>query len=181
MKTRFLLLAILALSSCGDNADRDGDGQVSRDERAAEMKADAFIPMQAGEWQTTFTFTDIDVPSLGKAQRAQVMDELAKGASSKSCLSEDEAKNPGADFFGGAGAEKCVYKKFDISGQKATMTLSCAMEGMGGSIDMDMKGMMGADQFNFDTDVAMRLPMVGKIKLKGTAVGRHIGQCPAAS
>lgn len=175
----WLGLSALALSSCGDNADENNDGQVSRDERAAEMQHDAFIAMMPGQWNTTFTFNEIDVPTLGKSQKQQIMKEMANGASSSSCLSAEEAKNPGADFFGGNGAEKCIYKKFDVSGQNVKMTLSCTMDGMG-NVDMEMKGVIGDDQFNFDADLAMRLPVVGKVKLKGTAVGRHAGACTAA-
>jgi hypothetical protein len=168
------------LASCSDNsADRDGDGVVDSAERAAEMDYDAFIPMKAGLWETKFVFRDIDLPSLGKSQKQEIMDEVAKTASSRTCLSEAEAKRPGADFFGGDGAEKCVYKKFDVMGQNVKMQLSCGMDGMG-SIDMDLSGVMGDSQFNYDSAVAVRLPIVGKVKMTGNAVGKHVGACPAA-
>jgi hypothetical protein len=171
---------LLALASCSDNsADRDGDGIVDADERAAEMNYDAFIPMKAGQWETKFLFTDIDVPALGKSQKEEIMREVAKGASSRSCLSGEEAKKPGADFFGGNGAEKCVYKSFDVAGQNVRMKLSCTMEGMG-SVDMELKGVMGETEFNYDSELAIRLPMVGKVKMKGNAIGKHVGACPPA-
>jgi hypothetical protein len=167
----------LVLASCSDSsADRNGDGAVNSEERAAEMSADAFIPMKPGRWQTKFSFTEIDVPTLGKAQKQQIMDEMAKGASSTSCLSEADAKRPGADFFGGEGADKCVYRSFDVSGQNVKMGLRCGMEGMG-SVDMDLVGTMNESTFNFDTQMALRLPMIGKVKLKGTAIGQHAGAC----
>lgn len=173
-------LALVALASCSDNsADRDGDGIIDADERAAEMNYDAFIPMKAGQWETRFMFTDIDVPALGKSEKEEIMREVAKGASSRSCLSGEEAKKPGADFFGGNGAEKCVYKSFDVAGQNVKMKLSCTMEGMG-SVDMELKGVMGETEFNYDSEVAIRLPMVGKVKMKGNAIGKHVGACPAA-
>ncbi len=172
--------ALLALSSCSDNsADKDGDGTVNSVERAAEMDYDAFIPMKAGLWETRFTFTDIEVPTLGSAEKRQIMEEVAKGASSRSCLSEAEAKKPGADFFGGNGAEKCVYKAFDVSGQNVRMTLSCGMEGMG-TVEIDLAGVMGETAFNYESEVAIRLPMVGKVKMKGNAIGKHAGKCTAA-
>ena len=173
------VFALFILSSCSDNSsDRDGDGVVDESERAAEMEYDAFIPMKAGLWETKFTFSEIDVPTLGKSQKQQIMEEVAKGASSKSCLTAAEAKKPGADFFGGNGAEKCVYKSFDVSGQNVKMTLTCGMEGMG-SVDMVLAGVMGETEFNYDTELAIRLPMVGKVKMKGNANGKHAGNCPA--
>jgi Protein of unknown function (DUF3617) len=179
MGSRLLLtgLAFLALSACADDsADHDGDGKVSVKERAAEMASDGFIPMQSGRWETKFVFTDIDVPTLGKNKKQQIMDEIAKIASSESCLSPEEAKNPGADFFGGKGAENCTYKTFDLSGQDARMSLVCNMQGIG-SVDIDLNGAMASDNFDFATNVAMRLPMVGKVALTGKAQGHYAGTC----
>jgi hypothetical protein len=176
--TGVVALILLTLASCSDNgADKDGNGVIDSDERAAEMDYDAFIPMKAGLWETKFVFKDIDLPSLGKAQKQQIMDEVANSASSRTCLSAAEANKPGADFFGGDGADKCVYKKFDVMGQNVAMTLSCGMDGMG-SIDMDLSGVMGETEFNYDSAVAVRLPMIGKVKMTGNAVGKHVGDCP---
>jgi hypothetical protein len=169
----------LALASCSDKgADQDGDGVIDTAERAAEMDYDAFIPMKAGLWETKFIFTDVNLPTLGKSEKQKIMEEVAKGSSSRSCLSAEQAKRPGADFFGGEGAEKCVYKTFDVAGQSAKLTLTCAMEGMG-SIDMKLAGVMGETEFNYESEVDLRLPMVGKVKMKGNALGKHIGDCPA--
>ena len=170
-------MAFLALTACADDsADHDGDGKISAKERATEFASDGFIPMKAGRWETKFVFSDIDVPALGQNKKQQIMSEIAKVASSASCLSEAEAKNPSADFFGGDGAENCTYKTFDLSGQNARLSLVCSMEGVG-SVDMDLNGAMAEQKFDFATGVAMRLPMVGKVVLKGTAEGRYIGAC----
>jgi hypothetical protein len=178
--TGVAVISLIMLASCSDNsADRDGNGIVDSKERAAELDYDAFIPMKAGLWETRFVFKDIDLPSLGKREKQQIMDEVADNASSRTCLSEAEAKKPGADFFGGSGAEKCVYKLFDVAGQNVKMKVSCSMDGMG-SIDMDLAGVMGDTEFNYDSAVAVRLPMVGKVNMKGNAIGRYVGSCPAA-
>ena len=173
-------IALGFLASCSDNgADKDGDGVIDSAERAAEMDYDAFVPMKAGLWETKFVFSDIDVPTLGKSQKRQIMEEVAKGASSKSCLTPEQAKRPGADFFGGDGAEKCMYKSFDVSGQNVKMTLTCGMDGMG-SVDMELAGVMGETEFNYESEVAVRLPIVGKVKMTGNAIGKYAGKCPAA-
>lgn len=179
VKTAMFGVALMAVASCSDNsADKDGNGVIDSEERAAEMDYDAFIPMKAGQWETRFVFTDINVPTLGKTEKRQIMDEVAKSASSRTCLTEAEAKKPGADFFGGNGAEKCVYKAFDVSGQNVRMKLSCGMEGMG-SVDMELAGVMGETEFNYDSKVDVRLPMIGKVKMTGNATGKYVGACPA--
>ncbi|MCO4092290.1 MAG: DUF3617 family protein [Sphingorhabdus sp.] len=173
-------MAVLGLASCADSsADKDGNGIIDSQERAAEMDYDAFIPMKPGLWETNFVFADINVSTLGKAEKQRIMDELAKSASSQSCLTDAEAKKPGADFFGGTGAEKCVYKAFDISGQNVRMKLSCGMDSMG-SVDMELAGVMGETEFNYDSTLDVRLPMVGKVAMQGTARGKYMGACPAS-
>ena len=173
---KFLLLGVaaLAISACSDKG-----AETDSKERAAEMDYGAFIPMKAGQWETKFVFTDIDVPTLGKAEKQRIMDEVAKSGSSRSCLTEAEAKKPAADFFGGNGAEKCVYKAFDVSCQNIRMKLSCGMEGMG-SVDMELAGVMGETAFNYDSKFDVRLPMIGKVKMQGKATGTYTGPCPAA-
>jgi Protein of unknown function (DUF3617) len=175
-----ILVVCVALFSCSDNsADKDGNGVVDSAERLAEMNYDAFIPMEAGLWETRFVFTDIDVSSLGKSQKQQIMEEIARKSSSRSCLTKAEASRPGADFFGGDGAEKCVYKAFDAAGQNVRMKLSCGMDGIG-SVDMELSGIMGKIEFNYDSKVDVRLPMIGKVRMTGNAIGRRVGNCPAA-
>ena len=162
-------LALLGLASCADrNSERD-----------AEMDMAGFVPMKAGLWETKLVFSDIDLPSLGKGQRRQIMDEMAKNASGRTCLSADTGAKPAADFFGGDGAENCVYKKFAVSGQNLKLQLSCGMEGMG-TADIALSGAMGKTEFNYDSAVAIRLPMVGKVKMTGNAIGKYVGACPAA-
>ena len=173
-------MALLLINGCAENsADKDGNGVIDSKERAAEMNYDAFIPMEAGLWETKFVFDDVNVPTLRQAQKQQIMDAVAKSASSQSCLTEVDAKKPGADFFGGNGAEKCVYKTFDVSGQTVNMNLSCVMEGMG-IVDMELAGVMGETEFIYDSKLDVRLPMVGTVAMKGRKTGKYVGSCPAS-
>lgn len=176
-KLSLCTVMLCMLGSCsGNNSDRDGDGVVDAAERAAEMADNSFVPMSAGRWDTHVVFDEIDVPSLSDARKKAIMAELATLASGSSCLTPAEAKNPGADFFGGPGTGKCSYSKFEISGQKAKLELNCAMEGAG-AVNLELKGPIGAKQFDFDTQANVRLPVLGAIKLKGKMEGRHAGAC----
>ena len=172
--TAFALLVFL--SACSDNADVDGDGTVSREERAAEMRRDGYLAMQPGRWRMNFTFTDIEVPRLGEGEKASIKAELAEGASGLSCLSEQDAAKPGPDFFGGKGAEDCSYNKFDIAGNRVNMALACGM-GQLGKAEMKLDGTIGDSDFQFDTDLVVHVPMAGKIVLKGALIGKHEGEC----
>ena len=77
---RLAAVALLALlAACSDNSDVDGDGTVSRAERATEMRRDGYLAMQPGRWRMNFTFTDIEVPRLGEGEKANIKAELDKG------------------------------------------------------------------------------------------------------
>jgi len=170
------LVLLITVSGCSDSADTNGDGSVSRQERAEEMRRDGYLAMQPGRWRMNFAFTEIDVPRLGEEEKASIKAQLAKGASGLSCLSEADAAKPGPDFFGGEGAEDCSYTHFDIAGNRVNMALSCGMGDLG-KAKMDLDGTLGDADFNFDTDLEVQVPMAGKIKLKGTMTGTHEGQC----
>jgi Protein of unknown function (DUF3617) len=169
----------MLLSSCGGNADSDGDGKVSTNERATEMVRDGYLDMAPGRWQTKVVFADIDVPKLSMVQRQQIIESAGKETTRYSCLSKAEAAKPGANFFGGAGAEHCTYTRFDLAGNHADMAVSCKMGGMG-KADIDLKGVFAREDFSFDTKVNVQLPMVGKpraISMTGTMTGKFEGPC----
>ncbi len=169
--------ACLVLQSCADDsADSNGNGDISRSERAAEMASDSFIQMKPGRWEMKFVFDEIEVPSLSDAKKKELLAEISQNASGQSCLTEEEAKKPGADFFGGAGSEKCKYRKFDIAGQNANLAVTCGMDGMG-SLDADLVGSINDSNMDFDTSFALRIPIVGTVKLKGKMLGTHVGKC----
>lgn len=168
---------LLALAGCGgDNADSNGDGKVSRNERAAEMASDGYLAMQPGRWKMKVEFTEIDVPRLGNKEKQSILRKAAQEASSLSCLSEADAAKPGADFFSGRGAENCTYSRFDIAGDRARMTVSCTQGDMG-KADIELDGTVGDTQIDFDTKLTVAAPLVGKIKLKGKMTGVHDGPC----
>ena len=180
MKRNILALAVMlaGLTSCsgGSESDVNGDGKVSASERAAEMTKDGYLPILPGRWKLQFQFTDIDLPRLGKQERQNLLREAAQGASGLSCLSAAEANKPGADFFGGKGAEDCTYKQFDLAGNRAKMQVVCGMGTMG-KAEMNLDGTVGDTQFDFDTNIAVSVPLAGKVKMTGRMTGTHDGPC----
>jgi hypothetical protein len=58
------------------------------------------------------------------------------------------------------------------------MKLSCGMDSMG-IVDMELAGVMGETEFNYDSKIDVRLPIVGKVAMQGKAMGKYLGACPA--
>jgi hypothetical protein len=171
-----IMVTLVSGCSRGSESDTNGDGTVSSEERSKELAADGYLPMQPGRWKITFQFNEIDVPRLGNKEKKDILREVESGASGVSCLSAAQASKPGADFFGGKGAEDCIYKKFDIAGNRVTMQVACGMGGMG-KAEMDLNGTVGDVQFDYDTKLAVSIPLAGKIKLAGKMTGKHEGKC----
>jgi Protein of unknown function (DUF3617) len=181
MRSKNLWVAALVTASLwgcnsGSESDTDGDGKISKEERAQEMAQDGYLPMQPGRWKIAFKFNEIDVSRLGNKEKQDILKELESQTSGLSCLSAAQASKPGADFFGGKGAEDCTYKKFDIAGNRVTMQVACGMGGMG-KAEMDLDGTVGDMQFDYDTKLAVSIPLAGKIKLSGKMTGTHEGKC----
>jgi Protein of unknown function (DUF3617) len=170
------LAALLALSACSRNADRDGDGEISKDERAAQIPQDLALPLRPGRWETKVAFTEIYVTGLSDKRKQGIMAKMSKAASQTSCLNAQEAKQPPAHFFGGGMKKACEYRSFTAQDNKIKIGLSCAMDGMA-IADMDLSGQVAAENTALDIAADLRLPMIGKVGLKGTSAGRYLGDC----
>ncbi len=173
------IVAFLSLSACNKAADSDGDGEVSRDERAGRIPAEISLPLKAGLWQTSVTFTQIEVPGLNKKKKQEIMTRMSKAASKKTCLTQQQAAQPPADFFGGGTKGACKYRRFNMQQDQVKMTISCEMDGMA-IADIDMRGSVKTNQYGSDVATELRLPMVGKVKLTGRSEGQFLGPCPKA-
>ncbi len=160
-----LMLSCALLASCG----REEDKPVGTRQGPA-------LPMQAGLWETTVTFTDIKANGLSDNKKQKLLADMSEQLSGKACLSEEQARKPDADFFAGSSSDDCKYKKFDIKNGQLDLTLSCNMNAMA-TLDMDMKGTVGATALQLDVAPSLRLPMVGGVELRGTAQGRYLGAC----
>ena len=166
-----LALSCLVLASCADR-DTDADG---RD----EITKGASFPMKAGRWETNAIFTEIDVPNLSEKRKQKLMAKMAKKASGTSCLTRAQAEKADAGFFAGSQAKNCKYRKFDMADGKADFILACKKDGMA-TLDTAMKGRVGESDYDMDVEMEMRLPIIGKVKLKGHAAGEYKGACTGA-
>jgi Protein of unknown function (DUF3617) len=170
------MAALLALTACSKNADRDGDGEISKDERAAQIPQDLALPLRPGRWETKVAFTQIYVTGLSDKRKQGIMAKMSKAASRVSCLNEQEAKQPPADFFGGGMKKACKYRSFTAQDNQIKIGLSCAMDGMA-IADMDLSGQVTEEDTALDIAADLRLPMIGKVGLKGTSAGHYLGEC----
>jgi hypothetical protein len=163
-----LLLSCALLASCA----REEDKSVG-------TKKGQALPMTAGLWETKVSFTEVKATGLSEKNKRKLLDDVSQQLSGQACLSEEQARKPDADFFAGSQSDDCKYKKFDIKDGQLDLTLSCNMNAMA-TLDMDMKGAVGATALDLDIAPSLRLPMMGAVELRGKAQGRYLGACPKA-
>lgn len=160
-----LMLSCALLSSCARS-----------DDKPTGTKKGQALPMRAGLWETKVTFTEVKANGLSDKNKQKLLQDVSRQLSGQACLSAEQARKPDADFFAGSSSDDCKYKKFDIKNGQLDLTLSCNMNAMA-TLDMDMKGTVGATALKLDVAPSLRLPMVGAVELRGTAEGRYLGAC----
>jgi hypothetical protein len=171
--------SILCLAACSDkSADSDKDGEVSADESAIASGLKQITPMKPGLWQIDVNFVTAEVTGLGAKKKQELLAKMSKAASSRRCLSPADAARVPASFYGGSDAGKCRYRTVSVTAGKAAIGLSCARENMA-TLDTELSGISGTERFDFDAISALRLPIIGKVELRGTATGRYTGACDA--
>ena len=117
-----IVLAVAAsalMVGCSNNtADADNDGNISADEVAKVMNE---VTLEPGEWENTVEIVDIKIAGLPEGAPTNMMDSMKTTTVSKSCITEEQARNPGAEFFAAQEKTNCIVKKFDMSGGAAVL------------------------------------------------------------
>ena len=179
MRAYLVPIATLALATaCTDGgADADGDGTITAEEVANEMNE---VALEPGQWENTFEIVDVEIEGLPEGAPAGMMDSMiGQKSTTKSCMTEEEAKNPGADFFSAQEQADCEISEFNMSGGAIKSVMNCKdMGGAPGDMAMSMDGQYGPSSYD------MTMSMTGdagpmKIKMAAKNSGKRIGDCPA--
>ncbi len=148
-------------------------GCTSQQEKDAQSEG---LQMESGRWETAYDFNSIDIPALSAEHEKAISAEISKQASGPSCLAPGLKNQPNASFFGGRGTSECAYTQYDIRTGNAKIKLSCNMQGFG-TVDIEMFGPITKDHYEFDTNIALRLPMIGRVAMRGKSAGKFVGPC----
>ncbi len=180
MRTIIAASACLALlAACSDGgADTDGDGEITQEEMVAEAASGGDVKLRPGQWEHTVEFTELDMPGVPANMQDMVKQQMGSGITTTTCMTEEEANRPSADFFGGEGNDDCTYEEFDRSGNKMTLRMTCDA-GQGGTAKVAMDGEFAADSFTLTMDNKVTGTQAGDVTMKGTVTGKRIGDCPA--
>lgn len=180
MKTYAIaLLAGVLVAGCSggdDGADRDGDGAISAEEIRAEVESGPQIALKPGKYEQTMRMTEFDMPGLPEEAKAMVKSRMGQTIKVTHCLTEEQAKKPDADFFGGMQDGDCEFKRFDRDGNRLSMEMSCKT-GKGGTATMVMDGGFEPEGYALDMEQNVSGGPMGSMRIKGKVESRRIGDC----
>jgi hypothetical protein len=176
-----LALPLLALAACSDGgADKDGDGKISKEEVAAEAEA---IKFSAGEWENKVEIVDVKfdeskLPPEAKGMTGAIVKQMVgQVQTTKNCLTEEQAKKPGADFLAGAENDECTYKKFNLSGGKIDADIQCKGKEAGQEGNIKLAGTFTSSTYDMQMDMVMQSPQTGSMTIKAKNSAKRIGEC----
>ena len=157
MKTQLTLCAAaLALAACGGSGDS----------------------LQPGEWEMKTEVVSVKVEGLpegvGESMKAQA------GGTSRTCMTPEEAKGPGADIFAENNPANCKSEGFRWAGGRIQGKTTCTGQGGQGKTVITMDGRYGAQ--SIDMTMKSDTEMMGKaMKMEMRVSGRRVGECTAAT
>lgn len=176
-----LALPLMALAACsGGGADSDGDGKISKEEVAKEAEA---IKFSAGEWENKVEiidvkFDDSKLPPEAKGMSGAIVKQMVgQVQTTKNCLTEEEAKKPGADFLAGAENDECTYKTFDLSGGKINADIACKGKEAGQEGNIKLTGNYTSTSYEMEMGMVMSSGQMGAMTIKAKNSAKRIGEC----
>jgi len=175
--------AVLALGACGKGEDKAGNGageaQTAQDV-AAQVKK---VSLQPGEWETTSEIVEAKIENAPEGMPAGMMDAMkGRKTSVKSCITPEQAENPGADFLAAQKDGRCTYSGFEMAGGAIKGTVTCAGQ-EGGAATMKMAGIYTPTSYTTTVDMVstgMGGPQAKDMAMHMTTKvsGKHVGACP---
>ncbi len=178
MKKIIMPVAMIGLiAGCSDSgADADGDGTITQEEVVAEMKDGGAINMKAGKWEVTNQFTTFEAPGVPEDMMGMIKQQMGKGTTISTCLTEEDVANPGADFFGNDEDDGCEFTEFNRSGNSMKIAVACD-PGQGMKVESAMDGSYSSESYEMDIDAKMSGSPMGDISMKGKVTGKYVGAC----
>jgi len=199
MKSIALTTAIAALAllaGCGGTAADDasetakGSAAKGKDMTREEVAAAARdVKITPGEWENSVTILDVklDESKLPPEARGMVgpmlQSMVGKVNGTKSCITPEEAAKPDASFMSGNEDANCSYQRFDMSGGKMDIAMTCEPEKgqRGGAAEITMTGTYSPTSYDMTMDMTADAGEIGPMTIKANSKGKRIGECPSGA
>lgn len=178
MRGPTVMLAAALLAGCGGddgvNAENASVAEVQQKMREAG-NSNGFV--DPGRWEQKATLLDMSMPGMPPEMAAGMKKAVGTSQTHTTCLTPEQAKNPGEDFF--AGADKsCRYETFQWGDGKVDVQMRCASDGS--SQAMKLAGTYTRNSYNLEMLVqgqGGRPGPVQQVTMKMRVDAHRVGEC----
>lgn len=169
---RYILGSLAATALIG-GCSGGGDGE--------EAAADS-VALEAGEWETTVSFTEIDFGEGMPEELAAMMREqlVGQAQTDSDCITEEEAADPQGQLLMPDGAgDDCTFTEQVFAGGEISIQGSCSGRNGDEPGDISLTGTYTATSIDAEMRVEATDPNMGTMRMAGTLSSQRTGACSA--
>ncbi|HTU10842.1 MAG TPA: DUF3617 domain-containing protein [Allosphingosinicella sp.] len=143
------------------------------------------VALQPGMWETTVTFSNIEVPGVPEAQVAAMRQAMSRPQTRSECMTPEQAANPSGNMMNPGGqAGACQFSKSTFANGTIDVAGSCNAGGRG-SLNMTMAGTYTPTTMTANVTTAVRPPAgtpgPQEVRMTGSLSARRTGDCPGGA
>jgi hypothetical protein len=176
---------LAALLAAGCNSQQAGNGNGASANRVAAAGSPAAAQMRPGQWEMTMRVASVEMPGVAPEMQEQLRSQLPPPQVSRSCLSQEDAANPVANFQRQVTqnpAMSCTLNDSIFTGGTIRISMTCSAANgqaeqrvamVGGFTDSTVQMAVSADSVATATPGA---PPTA-VRIQSTLTGRRLGEC----
>jgi hypothetical protein len=168
--------AALLLAACGGQDGGNGqanDGNATAPGGGGSAAGGGNVAMQPGEWETTTQVLSMNVPNMPQGATPPTPPPTTV----RSCLTQDQAAQPSADFITGSGENGgCTSENFSMANGRMQGTVQCSAEGA--SMRSTVDGSFTPTSYDVRQQVQTSAQGIS-MTMESRTTGRRLGDCPA--
>ena len=178
MRLAAVLACAVPLAAC--SSEPEVDVRNASVEQVASEVAKAGgddVLLRAGKWQTKVTVDDISIPGMPERSQAQMKQVFAQqqNVTVDHCVTPEQSRRPGSDFFTGKKSDNCRYERFTMDGGKVDAVMRCTGDG-GGDMKMTMSGSYTAESASTNSEMVVTTGQ-GNMTMKARSEAKRVGEC----
>jgi hypothetical protein len=135
--------------------------------------------VRPGQWTTSYDFDRTLVNRRLSAAEAQTVVQNIDSSTATQCIYEDDAREPGDDFFDPNGINNCTAQSIEMEGGTFRARLECRPDDLGGdSLDVWMRGTYDREEIRAEAEYAIAAGTNREFRFVTNEVKRFIsGSC----
>jgi hypothetical protein len=171
------MLALTSLTGCGKHdSGTQGAGNSGPVDAAKVLNAAAaYMHPEAGRWESTVKVNHMDMPGMAPQMRDAMQHAMAGASVIATCLTPEQAAQPGSTFFTGRAHHDCAYDSFTMADGNLNAVMHCS--GASTHMKMTMNGTYDANSYQLHSTMQMAMPGGGTMTQDANTTSKRVGAC----